>query len=238
MSPRLTPGVFLIAAFTLLAAGPSPGQAPPANQVTVDDFEATAVGKVPPAWTFISSRTRRAVPLEDEMDGDQRFLVVAERGNRFLRGYTHGEALRITRLNGERGFNWNLKTHPRLSWDWRALRLPEGASEKDKNDTGAAVYVTFDTDWLGRPKSIKYTYSSTLPVGTVVSFGRLKVIVAASGRDPIGDWRPIERDVAADYRRVFGDEPPDEPLSITLWSDSDDTGGIAEVDIDNIAVAR
>src|SRR5690625_7757155 len=98
--------------------------------------------------------------------------------------------------------------------------LTDCANEASNNDTGAAVYVTFDTDWLGRPRSIKYTYSSTLPVGTVVRFGPLRVIVTDTGADGIGDWRQVDRDVVRDYQQVFGGDPPDRPLSSTLWRDS------------------
>src|SRR5690625_7612951 len=109
--------------------------------------------------------------------------------------------------------------------------LTDCANEASNNDTGAAVYVTFDTDWLGRPRSIKYTYSSTLPVGTVVRFGPLRVIVTDTGADGIGDWRQVDRDVVRDYQQVFGGDPPDRPLSITLWRDSDGTTPSAQADL-------
>jgi Protein of unknown function (DUF3047). len=95
--------------------------------------------------------------------------------------------------------------------------------------------VTFGSDWLGRPKSIKYTYSSSLPVGTTVSFGPLKVIVVDSAREPrAGEWETVQRRIRDDYRQVFGGSPPDRPVSITLWSDSDTTGDEAVVDIDDL----
>jgi hypothetical protein len=50
----------------------------------------------------------------------------------------------------------------------------------------------------------------------------------------MGDWKTVRRNVVADYRRLFGEEPPQRPLLITLWSDSDDTGDRAEVDIDDL----
>ncbi len=91
-------------------------------------------------------------------------------------------------------------------------------------------------DWLGRPRSIKYTYSSTLPVGTTASYGALRVIVVASAADGLGDWIRIERDVVADYRRVFRKDPPTVPVLITLWGDSDNTGGVSDVYFDDIAL--
>ena len=168
------------------------------------------------------------------MNDREQFVIVRERGNKALRAYTQGESQRVSLVNGQGGFTWNLFTHPRIRWDWRALKLPKGASERRKNDTGAAFYVTFGKDWLGRPRSIKYTYSSTLPVGTVIRFGALRVIVAASGAEGYGEWMTIERNVVADYERVFGKTPNDQPSLITLWSDSNDTESVAEVDFDNI----
>lgn len=171
---------------------------------------------------------------EETRDAGETVEVREENGNRFVRLITNNAALRYTKRNGV-DFEWNLKEHPRLQWRWRANELPEGASEKDKNDTGGAVYVTFGTDWLGRPKSIKYTYSSSLPVGTTVSFGPLKVIVVDSAREPhLGEWKTVQRRIRDDYRQVFGGRPPDRPVSITLWSDSDTTGDEAVVDVDDI----
>ena len=205
--------------------------------VLIDDFESYPVDAVPTKWAFLYKRELR--PLTKEyMNERETFYVAEEDGNQFLRAFTYGEAQRIT-MGNERGpLDWDLEQHPRLRWDWRAMELPEGAreDEKDLNDTGAAVYVTFSFDWLGRPRSIKYTYSSTLPIGTVASYGKLKVIVVSSATNGMEVWTPVERDVVADYRRVFGDDPPDRPVSITLWSDSDNTKSRARVDFDNISL--
>ena len=204
------------------------------SSVDVDRFETYQPGGLPDRWTFITSKNEIR-PIADFMSDTERVWIVREGSNHFLRVMTEGEALRISLVNNRSaGLDWDLKEHPELSWRWRAGHLPEGANEKERNDAGAAVYVTFSRDWLGRPKSIKYTYSSSLPVGTVVSFGRLKVIVASSGTNGMGDWKTVRRNVVADYRRVFGEEPSQRPLLITLWSDSDDTGDRAEVDIDDL----
>lgn len=236
---RISPSILIVVVGLLWtwAATAVQHEPPPRNpRVLIDDFEDDSEGVPPERWTYISKRGDE-IDLDRMMDEDENFLVVKERGNKFVRAFTRAEAQRITVLTEER-LTWDLRTHPYLRWDWRAHRLPEGASERDKNDTGAALYVTFETDWLGRPRSIKYTYSSTLPVGTVVDFGRLKVIVASSGANGIGTWRTVDRDVAEDYRRVFEREPPETPISITLWSDTDDTGSIAEVDFDNIVLLK
>lgn len=203
------------------------------DPIVIDDFESHEVGTFPQGWVFVSE-SKEIKTYEESRDPGEKVVVKESGDNKFVRLITKGEALRYTKRNGV-DFEWNLEAHPRLKWRWRALELPEGASEKGKNDTGGAVYVTFGTDWLGRPKSIKYTYSSSLPVGTVVSFGPLKVIVVDSAVEPRqGEWQAVERNVITDYRQVFGGSPPDRPVSITLWSDSDTTGDEAKVDFDDI----
>lgn len=55
---------------------------------------------------------------------------------------------------------------------------------------------------------------------------RVLMLAARSGDEEAGQWRSEERDLLADYRRLFGEEPP--PLSgIALMTDADDTGGSA-----------
>ncbi len=227
----------LIFALTLwdgqTSVSPSPAPAP----ILVDDFESGRVGAYPERWRYLERSSLKPKSFDLVMNDREKFFIVEEDGNKVLRGYTEGESQRVSLVNGEAGyeFDWSLQTHPRIRWQWRANKLPVGANEEKKNDTGGAFYVTFDSkDWLGRPRSIKYTYSSALPVGTVVKFGPLRVIVAATGAESYGDWVTIERDVVADYERVFKRTPPDRPILITLWSDSNDTESVAEVDFDNI----
>jgi hypothetical protein len=201
----------------------------------VADFEEYEEGAVPDGWVRVVSKNDIR-PAKDAIEPGERFEVLKEKDNKFVRLYTDGEYLRFTKRNGKE-FEWNLNTHPRLQWRWRALTLPQGASEKGENDTGGAIYVTFGKDWLGRPKSIKYTYSSSLPVGTVVSFGPLKVIVADSAREPgMRTWKKRTQNVVNDYKQVFGEEPPDRPVSITISGDSDTTGDESKVDIDDITL--
>jgi len=205
------------------------------SNVVVDTFDDQAVGEPPDGWVFVKSEDR-VQPYEEAREPGETMVVKEEDGDHFVRLETKNEAFRYSKRNGV-DFEWNLNTHSRISWRWRALHLPEGASEKGENDTGGAIYVTFGTDWLGRPKSIKYTYSSALPVGTVVDFGNLYVIVVDSAREPrMGEWQKVTRDVRQDYRQVFGGSPPDRPVSITLWSDSDTTEDWARVDVDDIVI--
>lgn len=208
---------------------------PPYKAIYLEDFEDDRVGTQPDRWQYIEGR--EFVDLTPKYQRPSEFFeVLEENGNKFVRGTTVDEAHRIIRANGW-GFDWNLRTHPRLSWRWRAVNLPENAREDEEhlNDTGAAVYVTFDDkDWLGRPKSIKYTYSSTLPVGTEVSYGPLKVIVVSSAASQgTGKWVSVERNVLEDFKRLFGKDAASRPLAITAWADSDTMHDLAQADFDD-----
>lgn len=233
MKQLLSHVIFSIIVLIFLMGGGGNVQVKAQTSRIIDSFEQYEVGAIPNEWVRVNSekKVRRA---ENALEPGERFEVLEEEGAQFARLYTNNEYVRFSKRNGEE-FDWSLASHPRLKWRWRALELPEGASEKGQNDTGGAVYVTFGEDWLGRPKSIKYTYSSSLSVGTVVSFGPLKVIVVDSAAEPRqGTWQIVQRSVANDYRQVFGDDPPDRPVSITISGDSDTTGSISKIDIDNI----
>lgn len=231
-----TPTSYKILLVTFLGLLTSLGAAMPGagQQLVVDDFSGYAAGQVPYRWHARDGRRTFRINASFIRQSEY-YKVVREGKKQVLEGYTRGTSHSIIMPNGIE-MDWSIQNQKRLSWRWRALALPEGARESDKrlNDAGAALLVTFDADVLGRPRSIKYTYSSTLPVGTVVNHGRLKVLVVSSGAEGIGAWKSIERDVAADFRRVFGGEPPERPLSLMIWSDSDDTGDEARFQIADI----
>lgn len=49
------------------------------------------------------------------------------------------------------------------------------------------------------------------------------MIAVNSGEEELGQWVTIERDIVADYREAFGDNPP--PLvGVAIMSDADNTG--------------
>ncbi len=228
--------VFLVIFFSSLSGAGKAAAQGRESGIMIDDFESYGIGDLPTRWKY--DQRSGLVPLvPDLMHPDEQFYVVDDGGNRVLRVYSKGEAVHIMMANESDGFDWDATEYGRLAWDWRALQLPEGAREDEErlNDTGVGLYVIFKLEGIfRRPKAIKYVYSSTLPVGSEVSYGKLMVIVVSSGLDGMGEWIHIERNVGEDFRRVFGDDPPRRPLSIRLWSDSDNTGKTGEGDFDNI----
>jgi hypothetical protein len=62
-------------------------------------------------------------------------------------------------------------------------------------------------------------------------------LVVESGTARLGRWLSYERDVAADYRRVFGEEPG-RLIGLAIMTDSDNTGTQAQAlyrDVDLVA---
>jgi hypothetical protein len=206
--------------------------------IVIDDFQAYEPDGLPLRWSTYQ-RQGEVYPVSGRfMNNRERFIVKEEDGNKFVRAIIRDEAHRLIMPN-DGNLNWKLDEFPVLSWDWRANVLPIGGAENKRgtDDTGAAVYVVFGKDWLGRPKSIKYSYSSTLPVGTTISSRTLKVLVVASGAtDGTGRWLMQERNLVEDYRQLFGGDPPNEPKAIMLWSDADTNDSLAEADFDNVTL--
>jgi Protein of unknown function (DUF3047) len=75
-----------------------------------------------------------------------------------------------------------------------------------------------------------YVWDATAPVGTVIvnpRSDRIRKIVVDSGPSQLRRWRDHRRDLVADYRLAFGEEPG--PLAaIALMTDSDNTASRAQ----------
>ncbi len=207
----------------------------PNGSVLIEDFEDVAVNELPPEWYNQEGSARPAAYSEEEQKL-YNYFVLKEDENKFLRYYgTSANHLNFPLVNKD----VDIYETPILSWRWRVWNLPEGASEKDENDVAASIYVVFDLGhvlWREVPKSIRYTWSSTLPEGTELPkfFGNQKIVVLESGKDGLGEWKTFERNIVEDYKRLFGDSPPETPLAILILSDADDTGSVAKADYDDI----
>lgn len=206
--------------------------------VIIDTFEDDRLGDLPGEWF---NRDGKVKPSEDPDEAKLfRYYITEERDNKYLKYYgTKARHLNFPLRNRP---NLNIYETPTLSWKWKVEELPEGGNEDDDdyNDTAASIYMVFD---MGRialfkkvPKSIRYTWSSTLDEGKEMSkfFGNQKIVVVESGTERTGKWVTFERNIVKDYRRLFGDDPPEKPLAILILSDGDNTGSRAIAGYDDI----
>lgn len=118
----------------------------------------------------------------------------------------------------------------RVRWTWRVDQLHRTADVRilDKEDFAAKVMFIF-----GEPSvfhrdvpTLAYVWTST-PVanGTVLPslrYGSLAYI-QLRGRGDLGRWQYEERNVAADFRAVFGHDPG-QLRYIAVFNDNDQTG--------------
>ena len=145
-------------------------------------------------------------------------------------------------------------TSPRtLRWSWR-LQQPAAAGaklqRKDGDDVALKVCLSFDLPLaqvpfidrqvlrLARAKSGEALPAATLcwvwatgeAPGSVIDnvySRRVRVIVLRNATDPLATWLDEQRDVAADFRRAFGDESAELPplAAAIVAGDADNTGG-------------
>lgn len=139
-----------------------------------------------------------------------------------------------------------------LRWRWKVAGPVPGGDESRKSgdDYAARVYVAFKYDpgrasaatrlkyalarrLFGRTPpgaAINYIWANRLPKGADAPNAysdRVRMVAVRSGAEEAGRWHDEERDILADYRRLFGGEPP--PIEgIAVMTDADDTKASAE----------
>lgn len=155
-----------------------------------------------------------------------------------------GYCVNITSIGDVEGIGkrkeFSLKTHPWLHWRWKARVLPTDANEKikKKNDSAAGLYVAFK-GMFPFNHVIKYTWSTTLPIGAIVKsphHGGTRAIIIQSGPGNLNTWMQEKRNVYEDYRLAFGSEPP-LVEGIAIQTDSDNTHSSASADFADIFVS-
>ncbi len=134
-----------------------------------------------------------------------------------------------------------------LKWEWKAVvSMPEADNaERNLDDAPLRILVAFDGNKSklalkekmtfemanlisGQEMpyaTLMYIWSGKTPINTILDnahTSRIKMIVVDSGWEGLGDWRKHERDLAADYKRAYG-ENAGEVIGIALLTDTDNT---------------
>ena len=126
----------------------------------------------------------------------------------------------------------DLNKTPILNWTWKIKDLLTGNNERTRagDDYPARVYVIFSGGirfW--RTRAINYVWSNHQPVGSRWSNAftdQAHMIAIESGPERIGQWISERRDVRADYRQAFGEEPG-RVDAVAIMTDTDNTGATA-----------
>jgi len=116
----------------------------------------------------------------------------------------------------------------KLRWRWRIDGVNTNGSERDlkKFDHAARVFVAFDT-LIGPPRTLNYLWANTEPVGTTLEHpksSRAQLLMVESGNSKAGQWLAEERDIVADWKKLFPDLPMPKIVGIGVMTDGDSLG--------------
>ena len=140
------------------------------------------------------------------------------------------------------------KQYPYLTWRWKTTALIANANNQRgaTEDSPVRIMVAFDGDVAKlkpmdqlvfrkfrmiakaeRPfATLMYIWENQASAGTVIEnthTSRIKMIVAESGAEKVGQWHEQTVNLVEDFRRAFGAEPP-RVIWIGVMTDTDNTG--------------
>ena len=117
--------------------------------------------------------------------------------------------------------------HLIIRWRWKIDHTPTNASDRIVRDYdhSARVLIAFDT-LIGPPRSINYLWANQEKIGTTMSHpltSRAQMLVLETGNARAGEWITEERDVTADWRRLFGSKTMSKIVGVGVLTDTDST---------------
>ncbi len=159
--------------------------------------------------------------------GATEYTLVKDDGRTVLKAVSHAAASGLIRK-----IRFNPAKYRYLRWSWKVAHTVIGGDELSKagDDYAARVYVVFPGRFFWQTKAINYIWANKLAKGRSVQnsyASNVKMVAVESGNDKAGHWLAEERDLYADYRLLFGADPP-EAEAVAIMTDTDNTGSSAE----------
>jgi hypothetical protein len=158
-------------------------------------------------------------------EGETDYRLVDDDGERALEGRADASASGLFRT-----LDVDLDATPRLSWRWwidAPVRVDD-VRTRDGDDFAARVYVVFDGGWaFWRTTTLVYVWGDAdAPADDWRNPFTDQARMIALRRGGGGRWHEEARDVRADYRALFGEDPP--PVAaVAVMSDTDQSGARA-----------
>jgi hypothetical protein len=212
-----------VVAAALLCLGPDVrAQAPRVVEDWSDDPRA---GRLPAKWSFYGHAPQLKFPP----------ATVVNEGRRALWLKTDHYSVRLARA-----IDVDVRHAPILTWEWKAVTLPEqGDLRGDVSDQVARIVLLFPPRY--RPRMLGYVWDTRAPVGTDAHKTQMMLdrwlIVVRSGPADLGKWVRETRNVERDYGRLFGGGPP-ALMGIGVESHSEDAAHASEVYVGPITLGR
>ena len=126
----------------------------------------------------------------------------------------------------------DLKKTPVLRWRWKALKLPGGADGRgNKDDQAVAIYI--GTGTLSY-RAVAYRWETETPKGVEdsISYGTAKIkwFCIRNKTDSLNEWYTEEKNIAEDFRKIYGFIP--EKFIISIAGNSQYTESNTEALVD------
>jgi hypothetical protein len=227
-----------------VAAGCATTPSPPAGVPSrLAVFSASKPGEpVPPDWhNWVMSR----------FSNQSWYELVEDGGKTVLKGSAQKDS-----ASGLLHFiDLDPRERPIFSWRWKVMDLAPSTVAPD--DSPVRLMVSFEGDYAKLPFSdrvfydqfrlltgqqlpyagVMYVWGSKTPRGGVAPnhyTSRIKMIAVESGRERLGQWLEESRNVAEDYRKLFGEEPG-RIVSVGLMTEADGSDRTLEAYYGDIA---
>ena len=231
-----------------LAGSPRATAADPSNSAIAPFSAASPGAELPAPWRITAlPNVKRATRYALVADGET--VVLRAEANASMASVMHPLKL-------------DPKVLPFIAWRWKVSNILRKSDIRSRagDDFPARVYVLFDYDvsklsivqrakmYLARSRygkdvpaaALCYVWDGKAPVGTSVwspYTDRVRVIVVESGSANLNRWREVQRDVVADFRAAFGEDPP-AISGVAVASDTDNTGESATAFYGDIRFTR
>jgi len=205
-----------LAASSALATGCATGPDRPAGGASeVTPFSASAPGQALPhgwrGWTL----SRFKAP--------SRYALVDSEGVTVVKATARGTASGIIQY-----LDIDPRDEPLLTWRWKVMDLMPSTGSDDDSPVRVVVSFSGDLDKLSLDDRIfydnfrlvsgqqlpyaalMYVWGSRTPRDGIVPnrhTSRIKIIVVETGRERLGAWQTVTRNVVEDFRRAFGEDP-------------------------------
>ncbi len=243
--------IFWILIGTIALAGPGiTGQSYPLpDEVKIGAFSQALPSEVLPAnWESLRFAN---------IDRQTRYRLTRHQKDVVLQARSHASASGMFRK-----LRFNARDHAWLSWRWKIEHVLEKGDLRVKqgDDYSARIYVAFKFEpqqaslWARMAHAVASTSAGRELPGTMLTYiwanqapqgaiadnpysDKVKMIALQSGNAKANRWIDEKRNLAEDYRRAFGREPPP-AMGIAVMTDTDNTGESAIAYYGDITLSR
>lgn len=150
-----------------------------------------------------------------------------------IKGHVALRAISNAAASGRyREIDIDLSNTPILNWSWMVNNTLPNVNERTRagDDYAARVYVVFSGGMaFWRTRAINYVWSSNQPINShwpSAYTNNVRMIAVESGQKRLGEWISEQRNVRADYQRLFGEEPG-KLNAVAIMTDTDNSAAAA-----------